>query len=92
MRTFRISVTQTIDISLDETKFDAQFMDEFRQHFFPFDAVEEHAEHLAQLCARGVYDLSPYSSEFVEGYGPSLEMGIKAVIRSTDTEFEAEIA
>jgi len=92
MKTFRISVTQTIDITLDEGKFDDRFMSEFRQHFFPFETVEQHAEHLAQLQARGIHDLSPYLSEFVEGYGPSHDMGIKGTVRATDIEFEAEIA
>lgn len=92
MKTFRISVTQTIDITLDDAKFDSRFMTEFRQHFFAFDTIEEHAEHLAQLQARGIHDLSPFVSEFVEGYGPSHDMGIKGTVRSTDIEFEAEIA
>ncbi len=92
MRTFRISVTQTIDITVDDTKFDSCFMSEFRQYFFPFETIEQHAKHLAQLQARGIHDLSPYASEFVEGYGPSHDMGIKGVVRSTDIEFEAEVA
>ena len=92
MKTYRVSVTQPIDITLDEAKFDGEFMSDFRKSFYPFNTVEQHAEHLAQLCARGIYDLSPYVSEFVEGYGPSLGMGIQAAIRSTDIEFEAEIA
>ena len=92
MKTFRISVAQTIDITLDKTKFDGDFMSDFRKSFYPFNTMEEHAEHLAQLCARGIHDLSPYVSDFVEGYGPSLGMGISANVRSTEIEFEAEIA
>ena len=92
MRTFRISVTQTIDVTLEDTKFNDAFMREFRASFFPFDTIEEHAEHLAQLQARGIHDLSPFVSEFVEGYGSSHGMGIKGTVRSTDIEFEAEIA
>lgn len=84
MKTYTVDVTQTVTVTLDETKFDDAFMQEFRSHFYSFDTLDEHAEHLAQLEARGlVGDYKP----FVEGYGPLGEMGIKL---SSD-HFEAEI-
>lgn len=72
MKTIRVEVTQIIDVTVDETKFDETFMDEFRQSFFPYDTLDEHAEHLAQLYARGVIE----NGDFIEGYGPANDMGI----------------
>lgn len=77
MAKFNIVVCQAIEVELDESKFDESFMDEFREGFFPFYELEDHVEHIAQLQARGVIDIS-YGSEFIEGYGPSQDMAIKA--------------
>jgi hypothetical protein len=85
-RMFRVEVTQTVEVELDPTKFDEAFMEEFRESFFPFSDLGDHAEHLAQLEARGVVDLGRYSTEFVEGYGPIKDMGISA--RVIDTEIQ----
>jgi hypothetical protein len=68
-----VAVTQIVEVTLDETKFTPQFMAEFRESFFHFTTTEEHALHLAQLHARGVSD----DGEFIEGYGPAKDMGIR---------------
>jgi hypothetical protein len=72
MKTIRVEVTRIIDVTVDETKFDETFMDEFRQSFFPFYEVDEHAMHIAQMYARGVIE----NGDFIEGYGPANDMGI----------------
>jgi hypothetical protein len=82
-----VVVAQTITIEIDESKFDDQFMEEFRQSFFPFFDIDDHIEHIAQLQARGVIDLEFNKTEFIEGYGPAHEMGIRYV--STDLEVES---
>lgn len=82
MVVFTIDVTQTVRVELDESKFDEAFMAEFRESFYPFFDLQEHAEHIAQLEARGVICLP----EFIEGYGPSDEMGIKAMVAHTHVE------
>jgi hypothetical protein len=79
-------VVQTIRISVDETKFDEQFMEEFRASFFPFHDLVEHVEHIAQLQARGVIDLEFNPNEFIEGYGPANEMGIKLIRNDVEVE------
>lgn len=84
-RRFLIDVTQTVEVELDETKFDADFMQEFRDGFYDFDTIEEHAEHIAQLHARGLFDGGSYD-EFIEGYGPSQDMGIRARVVGTEIE------
>lgn len=81
LNTFDVEVTQLVRVTLDPAKFTPEFMDEFRQSFFQFYDLPEHAEHLGQLVARGVAELSPYApTEFVEGYGPIGEMGISAEV------------
>ncbi len=79
MKTFEIEVTQHVRVTLDETKFDEVFMQEFRDGFYPFDTLEDHASHIAQLHARGIVGMFP-KNEFIEGYGPRNEMGIGAEI------------
>lgn len=85
MAEFLIDVTQRVRVTLDETKFTEGFMEEFRGSFYPLFELRDHAEHIAQLQARNVIDLET-TPEFVEGYGPSDEMGIKAQVIETVTE------
>lgn len=77
MKTYRVEITQTIEVTLDEAKFDEAFMAEFRESFFDFDTLEEHAEHIAQLYARGLWEDS-LGNRFIEGYGEAPDMGISA--------------
>lgn len=78
MAKFKVIVEQEVTVELDETKFDDAFMQEFRESFYSFFEISDHVEHIAQLQARGVIDADSYSGEFIEGYGPSKDMGIKA--------------
>jgi hypothetical protein len=84
MRTFHIEVSQLVEVRLDETKFTDAFMAEFRAGFFPIEDLEGHAEHIAQLQARGVIEIDTFSSEFIEGYGLANEMGIAAKVIGTE--------
>jgi hypothetical protein len=84
-RTFQIAVTQIVEVQLDASKFDAEFMEEFRESFFNFSSLMEHAEHIAQLHARGIIE-GEHGDEFIEGYGPAKEMGIHARTVSTETD------
>jgi len=86
-RRFTIDVTQTVEVELDETKFTDEFMEEFREGFFDFWTLADHAAHIAQLQARGLIDCERVG-DFIEGYGPSADMGITArvVAQCTDTE------
>lgn len=80
-----VQVTQVIEVETNDAKFDADFMAEFTASFFPYETLDEHAAHLAQLYARGLV-AGIYLSEFIEGYGPVGEMGIK--FRHIDQEVE----
>lgn len=75
MKKFKVSVTQLVEVELDETKFDDRFMREFRERMYPLHSLGDHAEHIAQLEARGLFD-----GHFIEGYGHAADMGIKARI------------
>ena len=86
MARFTVLVTQEIEVELDEAQFTEEFMEEFRASFFGYSTIEEHAEHIAQLQARGIIDLEGRATEFVEGYGPSEEMGINTRILDFTTE------
>lgn len=84
MITKRVVVSQVIEVTVDDTKFTPEFFAEFEATMFPYDTIDRHIEHLAQLYARGVVD----QGDFIEGYGPSEDMGIKFanVPWSTETE------
>ena len=86
---FTIQVTQIVEVSLDPTKFTECFMSEFRASFYPFQTVQDHAEHIAQLEARGIVDLS-IAPKFIEGYGPSEAMGLSAKVIDTEVEVVSE--
>lgn len=83
-----VTVTQLIEVDMDDSKFDANFMAEFVASFFPYDTLEEHARHLAQLYARGI--ATGFSDDFIEGYGPVADMGIRFHEVDIETELEAK--
>lgn len=88
IRKFKVEVTQLIEVEIDASKFDEAFMEDFRSHFYNFDTIDEHVEHLAQIHARGVIELDSYTPEFIEGYGPQNDFGIKAATISIDIAIE----
>lgn len=87
-KSFVVTVTATVRVKLDASKFTPDFMEDFRQHFFPFDTIEEHAEHIGQLAARELYSFGFNRDEFVEGYGKIGPMGIFAWVDQIETEAE----
>jgi len=87
MKKFTVEVVQTVEIQIDETKLDEKFMQEFRDSFYQFDTIEDHAEHLGQLACRGL--INTYS-DFIEGYGPPADMKIK-IGDPFDNDIETEI-
>jgi hypothetical protein len=67
VHTFKCVVTQTTDVTvtIDDESLNEEFMAEFRESFYPFKTLEDHAKHIAQLEARELIDCDA----FVEGYG-----------------------
>jgi hypothetical protein len=84
MTTKNVLVTQVIEVTIDESKFNETFMKEFRENFYNYTTINHHIEHLGQLYARGMVGDS--SDSFIEGYGRAKDMSIKFVESSTDTE------
>lgn len=82
---FYVDVTQHIEVTLDETKFTPEMMNDFKRTFYPFIDIDEHAQHIGSLEARGLIHTSD-SQCFIEGYGDAEAMGIKAHIQSTESE------
>jgi hypothetical protein len=80
-------VTQGVEVEVDESKFTPEFMEEFRESFFPFDTIDDHREYLAELYARG--GISGFPTEFIEGYGPAKDFGISLKIAFVETEQSA---
>ena len=71
--TKRVTVTVEVDVTIDETKFDAEFFRQFNSSIFDAgDDLDEHFKHLAMLHAQGLID----DDSFIEGYGPTKDMGI----------------
>jgi hypothetical protein len=64
---FRVYVT------VDESKFTEDSMEEFRKHFFPFYTIDDHIEHLGYNHIANHVD----ENSFIEGYGPAEDFGIK---------------
>ncbi len=70
MKSFKCDV-ERIDkyvIEFNEDVCDEEWMADFRDYFYNFYDLEEHAEHIAQFRAR-------FGSGFIEGYGIPLENG-----------------
>lgn len=73
MKSLEVLVSQSVIVTVDEKKFTPEFMQEFRETFYPFNSLRDHQHHLAQLYVRGLAD----EYAFIEGYGQAAEMGIK---------------
>ena len=87
LRTFDVEVIQTVRVTLDASKFTPAFMAEFQRTITPLFDLEEHAEYLADLAARGVAELNSHvPDEFVEGYGPIGDMGISAEVMECEVD------
>lgn len=74
MMTKTVSMECSVNVTVDESKFTPEFMEEFRKYFYDFDTVDDHIAHLAQLVIRGLVN---QHSAFIEGYGKPDSMGIK---------------
>lgn len=69
-----VTVSQIISVTVDETKFTEEFLEEFRKSFYLYSDVNDHIVHLGDLYARGIVD---EFTDFIEGYGDPKDFGIK---------------
>lgn len=70
--THTVQFTTELKVTVDESKFTEEFMEEYRKHFFPYFDVEDHVKHIARLAAIGDID----ENSFIEGYGFAKDFGI----------------
>lgn len=70
-----VDVRRSVKVFVDKAKFTPQFMEEYRASFAPYYDLHDHIKHLGWLYATGRIDGWP--GEFIEGYGPAQEMGIR---------------
>ncbi|MOA55739.1 hypothetical protein D3C78_1795820 [compost metagenome] len=61
MRKFTINITQTVEVEIDENKFDQEYLDAFSEVMWNVDDISEVVEHIARNKA--LY--SDYDVEFV---------------------------
>jgi len=77
------TVETTVTVTVDESKFTKEWMEDFNKTFHYKEDIDAHKEHLAEMFATGVIEGRP--SEFVEGYGVLSEMGIVLENEGTTT-------
>lgn len=84
MRRYYLTVSTDVEVMVDETKFDAEFQKEFGEAIDPsIKTVEQHVRFLAE-------HLTGFSgSDFIEGYGPAEDMGIKVTIGSSGADIDS---
>ena len=85
MKTFEVTVTSIVKVTLDERAFTPEFFAEYERHFNPYGTIERHAEHIGQLAAREMFSFRR-PDEFVEGYGEIGHFGIKAEVTDVETD------
>lgn len=81
MKTYEVEVVKTsvVEVTIDETKFTPEFMQEFNSYMFKADMDE----HIKTLAYHAAYD---DSETFIEGYGNLKEMGIELKCTYEDEE------
>ncbi|WP_144482078.1 hypothetical protein [Bacillus pumilus] len=67
-RTCDVERQDRYTIEFDENVLNEEWMQNFRETFYDFTTLTEHAEHIAQFRARN-------GTQFIEGYGVPLENG-----------------
>lgn len=75
MKKFKVTVIREdeYEIEFDEEIFNKKFIEDFKEVFYNFDSLEEHAEHIALHRAR-------FGQKFIEGYGIPFVSGRKPLI------------
>lgn len=86
MKRYKCVVTRREEyiIELDDNKLNEEWMQEFKEVFYDFDDLEEHAEHIAKERAR-------FGHGFFEGYGIPLVNGKSICFDEAETEVNESI-
>lgn len=86
MKKFKCVVERTDEyiIEFDENEINQTWMDEFKEYFYNFHSLEEHAEYIAQFRAR-------FGNDFIEGYGVPLVNGKNPSYSQDESSLEKAI-
>ena len=71
--TKNITVTQTISVTVDESKFTPEFMANFSHYMFDCKTIDDHIAYIAKSFATRVVICD---EDFLEGYGVLRDLGI----------------
>ena len=76
---FLVKVTQYVAVELTKSKFNKKMMEEFRENFYPFYTLDQHAEHITVHTGQN-YDesLSDIFIKDLEVRPPDVHLGIKS--------------
>ncbi|ATJ89404.1 MULTISPECIES: hypothetical protein [Acetobacter] len=94
-RKFNVKVESDVLVVLREEAFTPAFMEQFRENFFSFDELHEHAEHIGRLLASGMMEdvgRGFGDDQFVEGYGRIGDFVRQATLEGTDATSTKESA
>lgn len=87
-RKFEVTVARTVHVEIDETKFTEEFLKEFNNYISSsIEDIDGHIEHLALAFAAGRVD----NDQFIEGYGPTKDFGIKFKEIGDEVDWVVEI-
>ncbi len=73
---FKVTVTQVVEVELDDSKLNDEFNRNFSSFMWPVENLEGHALHIAQMEARGLIGWHKH----LEGYGDLRNLNCKATI------------
>ncbi len=85
MKKFIVTVIQEVEVTLDESKFTEEFMNDFSKDYHHIEDIEGHARHIAEVIAQD----SGYPN-YIDGYGDLEEMGIGVSASNPETEVEVQ--
>lgn len=82
IKEFVVEVTHTVLVKLDDEQINDEFNEAFSSMMWEIDGLEDHAEHLAQMEARGLIGFD----KFVEGYGDLRDINCSVEIQEQSEE------
>ncbi len=71
-----VKIEKLIEVEIDESKFTEEFINDFKESFYPFENMDAHITHIAWL------ESSRLLNSFTEGYGDISDFGISAQEKS----------
>lgn len=89
MARYHVDITQRLYVEIDESKFTAEWLADFRKTFYKLNDIVDHVEFLAKLEARGVIHTQDQDC-FIEGYGQASDFKLKITKGEMDVDVSRE--